>query len=261
VRIGIICGSEIPYLINNSEKLIVKTPYGQATIWVSDLMGHEIFFINRHGKDSTIPFHKINHRAHIQALVYGRVECILSVDFVRSLNENIYPGDIVLPHDFVDFTKSNAVTFFDEGKNQIKTNMANPFCISLRRLFLSSCVKLQDFKFHEEGVYLATDGLRNETYTEARFYSKLADVVGTVSVPEAILAREKNICYASLCVVYNAAENIQDKITGKEAQMIYDLREPIFSKILKLAVDNIHARRECSCRDVDCEVRTPERTL
>jgi len=259
MRIGIICGNDLPDLIVNSEKLVVETPYGKSSFLVSDMLEHQIFFINRQGKNSDIPLHKINYLANIHALSSARVDCILSVDYVLSLNENIYPGDFVLPHDFIDFTKIKNYYFEDEKQNLV--NMRQPFCVSLKHLLFSSCVKLKDFKLHEEGVYLATDCSRSETYTEAKFYSKLADIAGMASVPEAILARQKNICYMPLCIVYNVAEGIQDKLTNEEIETIYNLRKPIFSKVLKYTIDEIHQKRECNCKNNLNEVKTVENFL
>ena len=246
MKIGIISGHRIDGLIKNSEKLMVETSFGDITVEAAKMGGHNIFFINRHGKTSDLPPHKVNYLGNMQAFSSCHVECILAVGTVGSMNRNIKPGDFVIPNDFIDFTKSRQQTFFEDKR--VHVDMTNPFCPSLRNSLIMSCKKIKDVNFHERGVYLTTEGPRLETVSEIKLFSTFADVVGMTSVPEVVLAREKGICYASLCVVCNMAAGFENRLTADEIAMIYKQKEPIVSKILQSTADSIDEKRNCNCK-------------
>jgi 5'-methylthioadenosine phosphorylase len=247
MKIGIISGHRRPSLMKGMEKVSVETTYGNISVEISKLGDKEIFFINRHGEKSNLPPHKINYLGNVQAFASSHVECILSIGTVGSINENMRPGDLVTPHDFIDFTKSRQQTFFDDKR--IHVDMTNPYCSSLRDSLIKSCKKIKDVNFHDKGVYLATEGPRLETTSEIKFFSIFTDIVGMTAVPEIVLSREKGICYASLCVVCNMATGLQNKLTADEISMIYTKNEPIISKILELTIGSIGEKRNCTCKN------------
>jgi len=247
MQIGIISGHKIPDLIKDSEKIMVETPFGDILVEAFELGEHEIFFINRHGEKSNLPPHKVNYLANIQAFASSHVECILSIGTVGSMKKNIQPGYFVVPHDFIDFTKSRQQTFFDNKRVHI--DMSKPFCPSLRESLIKNCKKTKGVNIHEKGVYLATEGPRLETASEIKFFSNFADIVGMTAVPEIVLAREKGICYASICVVCNMATGIQNKVTADEISLIYKEKESVISEILHLTIDSIDEKRNCNCKN------------
>src|SRR4030042_6424399 len=106
MKIGVIYGHRIPNFVRKTEKIEVETPYGEVNIELAKLHNHEIFLLNRHGEKSNLPPHKINYLGNIWALSVCHVDCVLAIGVVGSLKKNIKPGDFVIPHDFVDFTKS-----------------------------------------------------------------------------------------------------------------------------------------------------------
>jgi len=246
MKIGIISGYRIPYLNKNPEKLMVETTFGDVQILFTNYGEHEIFFINRHGKNLNIPPNKINYCANIQALAASHVDNIISIGTVGSMNKNIQPGDFVIPHDFIDFTKFRPLTFFENRR--IHVDMTNPFCPSLRRLFIKSCKKLCDIAIHEKGVYLTTEGPRLETASEIKMFLNFADIVGMTLVPEIVLAREKGICYASICIVCNMATGLQNKLNANEILEIYTEKEPIILKILHSTIESIDNKQDCDCK-------------
>lgn len=247
MKIGVISGHRISGLIKNSEKIIVETTFGDVPIELAKFGEHEIFFISRHGEKANIPPHNINHRANIQAFSVSHVENIFSVGTVGSMNKAIQPGDFVIPHDFIDFTKSRPLTFFEDSR--IHVDMTDPFCPALRKLFVDSCKKIGGIVFHEKGAYLSTEGPRLETASEIKLFSNFADIVGMTLVPEIVLAREKGICYASLCVVCNMAAGLQNKLTADEISRIYTEKESVISNILQLTIDSIDVERDCNCKN------------
>jgi len=246
MKIGVISGHSIPNLIKDPEKIIAETSFGDVPIQVTKLGEHEVFFVNRHGSDSNLPPHKISYLGNIQAFASSHVECILSIGSVGSMKKNIQPGDFVIPHDFIDFTKSRRQTFFDDKR--VHVDMTDPFCVSLRRLLIKGCNDIKDANFYETGTYLATEGPRLETVSEIKLFSDFADIVGMTLVPEVVLAREKGICYASLCVVCNMAAGFQNSLTADEISRIYSKKEPIVSKVLKATIDHIEGKKDCNCR-------------
>jgi 5'-methylthioadenosine phosphorylase len=245
MNIGILCGHPMADLIQHPEKIYVETPYGTVPVSISKLGSHELFFISRHGDASTLPPHKINYRANIQAFAASHVSCIFSVSTVGSMKKQIRPGDFVVPHDFLDMTKSRAQTFFDDAR--VHVDMTEPFCPSLRKTLLQSCEKILKNGFHDNGVYLATEGPRLETAAEIQFFSSSTDIVGMTTVPEVILAREKGICYVSLCLVCNMAAGLQHRLPADEIAQVYTKKEPIISKILQCTVESLHEDRSCHC--------------
>lgn len=246
MKIGIISGYKISDLIKNPEKLIVETTYGDVQILLTKYEKHEIFFINRHGKNLSIPPNKINYCANIQALAASHIDNIISVGTVGSMIKGLQPGDFVIPHDFIDFTKSRPLTFFEDRR--IHVDMTNPFCPSLRRQLIRSCKKISDIAFHERGVYLTTEGPRLETASEIKMFKNFADIVGMTLVPEIVLAREKGICYASICVVCNMATGLQNKLTANEILETYNEKEPLILKMLQSTIESIDNVQDCNCK-------------
>jgi 5'-methylthioadenosine phosphorylase len=162
------------------------------------------------------------------------------------MNKNIQPGDFVIPHDFIDFTKTRELTFFDNKR--VHVDLTNPFCSSLRKSLIKSCKKVRGANNFEKGVYLTTEGPRLETAAEIDFFSNFADIVGMTLVPEVVLAREKGICYASLCLVCNMAAGLQEKLTADEISKIYKQKERIISDILQMTIMSIDKKRDCNCK-------------
>ena len=245
MKIGIVSGHHIPDLIKNPEKILVETPYGSIVVHISKLGDHELYYILRHGEASNLPPHKVNYRGNIQALASCHVSCILSVATVGSMKKSMKPGDVVVPHDFIDVTKSRPLTFFDDER--VHVDMTDPFCPSLREVLIQSAEKVKGENVHEKGVYLTTEGPRLETVSEIKFFSSVADIVGMTIVPEVILAREKGICYAALCLVCNMAAGLQNRVTADELTVIYKKKEPVISKILKLTIESLDKKQACQC--------------
>jgi 5'-methylthioadenosine phosphorylase len=235
----------MPDLMKNPEKIKVDTPYGEVIMYASTLGFCELFFIQRHGEQSNLPPHRINHRGNIQAFASSHVSSVFSVGTVGSMKKTIHPGDLVIPHDFIDVTKSRTQTFFDDRR--VHVDMTEPFCSSLRDALQKSCEKIPDVTFHENGVYLITEGPRLETAAEIKLYSMVADIVGMTMFPEVVLAREKGMCFASLCLVCNMAAGLQSRLTADEIASVYKKKEPVISKILWLAIQSLDEKQSCHC--------------
>lgn len=246
MKIGIISGNIIKNLLKNSENINVETNYGNVLVEIVNKKKHSIFFINRHGKNSNIPPHKINYLANIQALSSSHVDCIIAFGTVGSMKKSIQPGEFVIPHDFIDCTKLRKTSYFDNER--IHIDMTEPYCPALRKILSNTLQKIHGANYHDKGVYLATEGPRLESASEINMFLNYADIVGMTGVPEVVLSREKGICYASLCIVCNMATGLQDHLDADEISSIYSEKKSIISKIFKMTINSINEKTECKCK-------------
>jgi 5'-methylthioadenosine phosphorylase len=201
---GVIGGTGLydPNLLKNMQEVTVETPYGKPSdaITVGELCGKCVAFLPRHGKKHTIRPTGINFRANIFALKKLGVKRILAPSTVGSLREEYHPGEIVFVDQFIDRTTRREQSFYTEDK-VCHITVAEPMCPELRKTIIS-VAKDRGIKMHETGTYVCIEGPRFSSKAESRLYQQwCADVVGMTLVPECILAREAEICYASISTV------------------------------------------------------------
>ncbi len=201
--VGVIGGSGIPTIFGERavETHRVSTPWGapSAPIEEGSVGGVRVLFLSRHGLGHTVPPHRINYRANVDALRALGAEAIVTVSSVGSLKEELAPGTFVLPNQFVDFTKQRPTTFF-EGGRVYHVSVADPFCPDL--LATARAVGAEvGVPFADGKTYVCVEGPRFSTRAESKFFRSFADVIGMTLVPEVTLARERAICYACLAMV------------------------------------------------------------
>jgi 5'-methylthioadenosine phosphorylase len=185
-----------------SKEVLVKTKYGNPSdkITIGKIFGREVAFLPRHGREHTIPPHKINYRANIAAFKKLGVDRIIAPASVGSLRAKIKPGEIVFCDQFVDRTKNRQDTFFD-GPKVAHMEMAHPYCADLRKIAIEQAEK-SSFKFHPKGTVVVIEGPRFSTTAESLWFSKMGwDVVNMTQYPEAVLAAEMGICYLNISLV------------------------------------------------------------
>ena len=213
--IAIIGGTGVcdPKILSNVREGYLDTYYGSIRYWKGTYNDRDLIFLARHGRMHSIPPHLINYRANILGLKRLGVTAILATTAVGSMNPEYKPGDFVLPDQFIDFTKSRHTSFFDGGTNGVvHVDMTEPYCPTLRRNVIQAAAELGDCRLHDKGTYVCTEGPRFETPAEIRMFQKLGgDIVGMTNVPEVCLAREAEICYATVSMVTNFAAGISDK--------------------------------------------------
>jgi len=246
VRIAIIGGSGLEELFSSSEKIYVGTPYGIShEISVCELQGKTVAFLPRHGRGHTVPPHKINYRANIYALYKLGVERIIATNAVGAINLDFKPGDLVVPHDLIDFTRQRHLTFFDQPP-VTHIDFTEPYCPEIRRILLEKAKKVG--VVHERAIYVCTEGPRFETPAEIRMFRMLGcDVVGMTGMPEAALARELGICYATLCFVSNMAAGISGRLTYEEVSEVSRVVMPKVRNVIMEAVSSMPETRSCQC--------------
>ncbi|SMB99436.1 methylthioadenosine phosphorylase [Thermanaeromonas toyohensis ToBE] len=250
MRIAIIGGSGVydPGMLEMREQR-VETPYGEVKLKIGLYQAEEIVFLNRHGEKHSLPPHKVNYRANIWALKVLGIERVIATAAVGSTNPDFQPGEFVIVHDFLDFTKTRLYTFFEGGEmGVVHTDFTQPYCPELRRILLETAREL-GIKAHDGGIYACTEGPRFETPAEIRMIRQLGgDVVGMTAVPEVILAHEAGLCYSTIAMVTNMAAGISatplthDEVLEVMAQNSRNLRNLIFQ-----AIPRIPLERGCRC--------------
>lgn len=199
----------------DARKQVMRTPYGEPSgpITIGRLCGEEIAFLARHGYGHTIAPHEINYRANLWALAQLGVDEIVAVAAVGGIRFDLGPGELVLPDQIIDYTHNRKGTFF-EGPDEAVTHIdfTVPYSQTLRSKLMSAAVRLGE-KLHDGSTYACTQGPRLETAAEIRKLERDGcDVVGMTGMPEAALARELGIDYASLAVVANWAAGKGDSM-------------------------------------------------
>ena len=217
-RTGIIGGSGLYHIegVQVIDKLDIDTPFGKPSdsLMLAEIHGQEVVFLPRHGRGHSIPPHQINYRANIYAMKLAGVNRIISISAVGSLREHIAPGDFVLVDQFVDRTHSRASSFFD-GPVVAHVSMADPVCAGLKSALSSACQQA-DIHTHQQGNYLVMQGPQFSSRAESKLYRAWGmDVIGMTNLPEAKLAREAEICYASvaMCTDYDCWHNDEDDVS------------------------------------------------
>ncbi len=203
VKIGIIGGSGVgaPDILENSKKIKVHTPFGATSdlVTVGTFKGIEVVIIPRHGEGHKIQPSLVNYRANIWALKELGVTHILAPTAVGSLREQIMPGDLVFPNQFIDRTTKRAQTFY-EGNQICHIPMAEPFCNKLI-LLLSQSAKQLLLTNHSKATVVTIEGPRFSSKAESHMFRAWgADIINMTTVPEVVLAREAGICYAAIAM-------------------------------------------------------------
>lgn len=207
---AIIGGSGLAKLsaLESPRRRVMRTPYGEPSGALSfgTLAGRDVVFLARHGYAHTIAPHEINYRANLWALKELQVDGVFALASVGGIREEFGPGTLVVPDQIIDYTHSRQSTFFEGSGTPVRhVDFTQPYTRPLRQALLQSAAAIGE-KVADGGVYACTQGPRLETAAEIeRLQRDGADVVGMTGMPEAALARELDLDYATLAVVVNHA--------------------------------------------------------
>jgi methylthioadenosine phosphorylase (EC 2.4.2.28) len=222
----------------SDREVLVSTPYGDVLVHILKIGGRNVALIPRHADGNRhVPPHMLNYRANICAIHELGIKRIISTNSVGTM-KNHPVGSFFLPNDFIDLTKSRPSTFFNE--RTVHVDVSEPYCPHTRQL-MSASLAGRNIGF-SEGVYICAEGPRFETKAEIRMMRQFGDVVGMTGLPEIVLAKELNMCYASICTITNDAcgtgtgkmtvtevldtlTNINDKLRGVLSDVIRSLPE------------------------------------
>jgi 5'-methylthioadenosine phosphorylase len=223
--------------LQSARRMTVATPYGEpsAPLVFGRLNQRDVVFLPRHGERHGLPPHKINYRANLWALRAQGVKEIVAVATVGGIGAGFGAGTLALPDQIIDYTWGRASTYFEGDDGTVKhIDFTRPYCESLRTRLLHAAQYAGE-PVHAGGTYAATQGPRLESAAEiARLARDGANMVGMTGMPEAALARELELCYATLAVVVNAAAG-----TGASAQAIdlpqaERLSRELMARVLKI---------------------------
>ncbi|MCX8049099.1 MAG: S-methyl-5'-thioinosine phosphorylase [Methylohalobius sp.] len=210
MRLAVIGGSGLGRLeeLKDVRREVVSTPYGtpSAPLAIGQLEGQEIVFLARHGEEHTIPPHRINYRANLAALKQLGVTHVLAVATVGGITPKMAPQTLVVPDQLIDYTYGRAHTFFETGNSPVThVDFTYPYSQELRCKLIEAAT-VCGLKVVDGGCYGCTQGPRLETAAEIRrMEGDGCDLVGMTGMPEAALARELELEYASLGLVVNWA--------------------------------------------------------
>lgn len=245
-KIGIIAGTgfyDLPGL-EGATQAELQTDYGSALVTSGRWEGIEIAFLTRHGAKHSVPPHRVNYRANIRVMKDLEISAIIAINVVGGIDPTLAPGDISLIDDFIDFTSGREGTFFDgtnpEGVKHV--DMTNVYDKNLKRILQESATS-QGVNLVTGGIYAGFNGPRFETPAEIRF-ARLAGatVVGMTGCPEAPLARELGIPFASIVLVVNPAAGIStDEITMDSISAALDSGKNKVLKVIAGALPNLAA--------------------
>lgn len=249
VRIGIIGGSGLYRMdgLTDVHEHWIETPFGTPSdaLMVGKLHGIEVAFLARHGRQHTlIPGH-VPYRANIHAMKFLGVAYILSVSAVGSLQEDIAPLDMVLPDQFIDMTKLRVGSYFGDGA-VAHVSMADPVCPVLQGIVAEAYGDLrpEGIQLHTGGTYVCIEGPAFSTRAESNWYRSLgASVIGMTNMPEARLAREAEIAYATLNLVtdWDCWHPAQSCVTAEMAIANLQINAHRAQSVVSCAVQRIAA--------------------
>jgi 5'-methylthioadenosine phosphorylase len=254
-EIGIIGGSGLYDMegFTDVAEVRVATPFGDPSdaFMVGVLGGRRVAFLARHGRGHRILPSELNFRANIWAMKSLGVERILSVSAVGSLKEQYEPLHMVVPDQFVDRTFERPSTFFGRGL-VAHVAFAHPFCSSLRSTFAAAC-RASSAVVHEGGTYVCIEGPQFSTFAESSLYRSWGmDIVGMTNLQEARLAREAEICYATLAMVtdYDCWHPSHDSVTADAIIAVLLKNAATAQAVLRSALSLLPSARPADeCRD------------
>jgi len=251
-EIGIICGTGIYSgdMLSDAETKKVSTPYGEPSseIKIGTFRGRRVAFIFRHGEKHSTPPHKVNYLANIHALEELGVKMMIGITAVGSLKEEMKPGDIVIPDQFIDMTKSRPLTFYD-GPKVAHISMADPFCKNMRKI-ANQVAEGLEMHHHKKGTYICVEGPRFSTRAESNAWRIMkAEIIGMTLVPEVVLAREKELCYLSISSVtdYDCWRSADETVTATNVIETMKKNTANIRKILEALIPKLPGERDCEC--------------
>lgn len=251
--IGILGGSGFyDFAEDGVEEIKVDTPYGPPSdkLALMTVAGKRVVFLPRHGREHTIPPHKINYRANLWAMKELGVARLISPSAVGSLQAHIAPGDFVINDQFVDRTAGRVDTYYD-GPVVTHVSTAEPYCPALRA-FAIAAAKDQGVNVHERGTVVTIQGPRFSTKAESRWFGGQGwDIVGMTQYPEVALARELAICYCAISLVTDYDTGVQ--VEGGSHVEVIDVVQVLRRNVanvkasLRKMIEAMPERRDCVC--------------
>ncbi len=254
VRIGVIGGSGLYHMegLTVQEERPMSTPFGEPSdaFILGELDGIPVVFLARHGRGHRLLPSELNFRANIFGFKLLGVERLISVSAVGSMKVEYRPTDIVVPDQFFDRTRHRADTFFGDGL-VAHVSLANPVCPDLSELFCD-CAREAGARSHRGGTYLCMEGPQFSTRAESDIYRQWGvDVIGMTNLQEAKLAREAEICYATLAMVtdYDCWHEEEENVNGQAVMEVLQQNAATAQDVVRRVIRRLEAERTCGCAE------------
>jgi 5'-methylthioadenosine phosphorylase len=251
-EIGIIGGTGLYQMdgFTDVHEVAVPTPFGPPSdaLVVGSLEGRRVAFLPRHGRGHRILPHELDFQANVFAMKRLGVKWILSVSAVGSLKERYEPLHVVVPDQFIDRTQQRSSTFFGRGL-VAHVAFAHPFCRNLSKVMAEACADA-GATHHVGGTYVCMEGPQFSTRAESELYRSWgADLIGMTNLQEAKLAREAEICYATLAMVtdYDCWHPEHDAVTAEQIIGVLGRNAETARRVLRAAVRRLPIPRGCEC--------------
>jgi 5'-methylthioadenosine phosphorylase len=250
--VGIIGGSGLYDIegMAHVREIAVRTPFGPPSdvVVTGVIGGTPVAFLSRHGRGHRVNPTAINYRANLYALKSVGVQRVISVSAVGSMKEGIKPGDVVLPDQFIDLTKRRTSTFFDEGI-VAHVAFAEPICRSLSQA-LAGAAEAVGATTHRGGSYICIEGPQFSTKAESLLYRTWGvDVIGMTNMPEAKLAREAELCYATVALAtdYDCWHETEECVSVEAILATLQRNVALAKDLLRKVIPDVGGSLPCAC--------------
>ena len=260
-RVGVIGGSGFYELLENAREVRLETPFGDPSdvFFLGEIGGVAVAFLPRHARGHRILPSEVNYRANIWGMKALGVHYVLSASAVGSLREDLRPLDIVVPDQLYDRTKARPSTFFGDGV-VVHMSFADPFCPYVSQQVVAAG-RANGATVHEGGTYVCIEGPQFSTRAESNVYRRQGfDIIGMTNLQEAKLAREAELCYATMALVtdYDVWYEGEKDVTLE--QVLENVRRNVATAqaIVRRVVPALDLERDCGCRHaVEHAINTP----
>lgn len=254
--IGIFGGSGFYELLDDAEELEVDTPFGPTSdaLTLGRMRGQDVAFLPRHGRDHTLPPHRVPYRANVWAMAQLGVTRLLAPCAVGSLKPDLEPGTFVVLDQFVDRTRGRGDTFHEQAP-VTHVSMAEPYCPTLRGLAVDR-LAAADRRHRDRGTIVVIDGPRFSTKAESRWFAAAGwDVVGMTQYPEVPLAVEQAMCVLGVAMVTDYDAGLEDEpdiepVTAVAVLEVFRGNVAHVKALVEEVVAGVPEQRDCGCGDV-----------
>jgi 5'-methylthioadenosine phosphorylase len=253
-EIGVFGGSGFYSLLEDAEAVGVQTPYGAPSdvVTIGEIAGRRVAFLPRHGRMHQLPPHMINYRANVAAMQQLGVTRILGPAAAGSLQPHVQPGDFVICDQLVDRTRGRRDTFYD-GPETIHLSAADPYCPELRTIAWTVAQRL-NVRAHATGTVVVIQGPRFSTRAESRWFASAGwEVINMTQYPEALLARELELCYVNISVITDydvgvAGDPRAKPVSAEEVLRTFQANLGRLRELVTGIIAAVPRENRCTCR-------------
>ena len=249
-EVGVFGGSGFTAFLDTTETVDMDTPYGKpsAPPVIGEVGGRRVAFIPRHGLKHEFPPHRVPYQANVWAMKELGVTRILGPNACGSLQPTVKPGDFVICDQLVDRTNDRPNTFYD-GPETTHISFADPYCPTMRDVTIAQGRQL-DIPMHDRGTVVVIEGPRFSSRAESAWFASAGwEVINMTQYPEAVLARELELCYANISLItdYDVGVEGVPPVTHEEVVRVFTENNDKLRDLLFAVIPALPAERDCPC--------------